>query len=143
MIAKLTSRKPVTAARVDPISDTVPWGIVYHPGDAFPLPGHLPAGTYTLPGRRSGSASVTVTENAEKNADRAVAVTYRDYTNDGTNILNGSERVELVGTDVVRHEDLTLTANTRVRSARASQKASPSPWHSARWRTRPSMPRGR
>src|SRR2546423_2994586 len=64
MLAKLTSRKPLTPKQVAPVPDTVPWGIPYHPSDPFPIHGHLPAGNYVLPGKRSGSATVAITENA-------------------------------------------------------------------------------
>ena len=109
MIAKLTNRRPLSPKHVASVSDTVPWGIPYHPGDPFPLRDHLPAGSYTLAGKRSGSAAATITENDAKTGVASVDVTYTDYSNDGINILNGTERAELVGTDVTLHEDLKLT----------------------------------
>jgi hypothetical protein len=109
MMAKLTTRTTQSPKRIATISDSVPWGIPYHPGDPFPPRRHLPAGSYTLAGTRSGSAAVTITENDAKNAVASVSVTYKNYSNDGENILNGTERAELVGTDVTWHEKLTLT----------------------------------
>ena len=109
MVAKLTSRDPLSPKRVAPISDQIPWGIPFQPGDPYPMRSHLPPGTYTLEGKRSGTAQVTITENEEKNAVASMSVTYADYSNDDVHILNGTERVELVGTDVTWHEDLTLS----------------------------------
>jgi hypothetical protein len=113
MIARLTSRKPLPAGRVSPVSDTVPWGIPFHPGDAYPLRDHLPAGSYTLAGKRSGSAAVTIAENSTKTDVTSVAVAYHDYNNDGVETLNGTERVDAVGTDLTWHENLELTGRHR------------------------------
>ena len=109
MIAHLTSRSPVKPLTVSPVSDVVPWGIPYHPGDAFPLPAHLPAGSYTLAGKRAGSAAVTITENADKTAVSAVAVSYHGYTNDGANVLNGTESLSAGTNTVTWHENLSLS----------------------------------
>jgi hypothetical protein len=113
MVAHLTSRKPVTPLRVQPVSDTVPWGIPFHPGDAYPLRDHLPAGQYTLAGKHSGSAAVTIAENDAKTDITSVAVTYRHYSNDATETLDGTERVDAVGTDLTWHENLTATGRHR------------------------------
>jgi hypothetical protein len=113
MVARLTSRKPLPPRRVTPVPDTVPWGIPFHPGDAYPLRDHLPAGSYTLAGQRSGSAAVTIAENPAKTDVTSVAVTYKDYSNDGLETLNGTERVDAVGTDLTWHENLTATGRHR------------------------------
>jgi hypothetical protein len=109
MMAKLISRQPVTPLVVAPISDDVPWGTPFRPGDRFPLPALLPAGSYTLAGHTSGSADVTITTNAARTAVTSVAVSYTRYGNDGIHIINGTERCELVGTNVTWHESLRLS----------------------------------
>ncbi|CAM5312826.1 TolB family protein [Streptomyces aurantiogriseus] len=95
MIADLTSRKPQQRKPVAPISDTVPWAVPYEPGSAIPTRRHLPQGTYTLDGKKSGSAEVTVTENNAHTAISTLAVTYEDYSDDGRYLINGTERMTL------------------------------------------------
>jgi hypothetical protein len=109
MIADLTTRKAGKPTRVSPVADTVPWGIPFAPGDPFPIRAHLPAGEYTLAGRKAGSAKVVIREDAAKTKITFVSVTYTDYSNEGGNVLNGTERAELVGTDVTWHEDIRLS----------------------------------
>jgi hypothetical protein len=93
MIARLTGLNPSPAPKVAPVSDNVPWGTKYVPGSAIPDRPHPPAGTYTLAGAKLGSATVTITETPDKRAVQTVAVTYKGYSSDGTNILNGTEKV--------------------------------------------------
>lgn len=95
MIADLTSRKPQTRKPVAPISDTVPWGVPYKAGSAPPARPHLPQGTYVLDGKKSGSAEVTVTENSAHTAISTLAVTYKDYSDDGRFVINGTESMTL------------------------------------------------
>lgn len=95
MIADLTSRPPQTREPVVPVSDTVPWGVPYEPGSAIPARTHLTQGTYTLDGKKSGSAEVTVTENSTRTAISTVAVTYQDYSDDGRYVINGTETMTL------------------------------------------------
>ncbi len=109
MMAELTSREPVEPYKVDPIADEIPWGIAYNPGDPWPVRAHVPAGTYTLDGKHSGSAQVVVTENPEKNATMSLSVTYTDFSNDGRNFVNGTERAEATADSVTWHEDITLS----------------------------------
>jgi hypothetical protein len=91
MIANLTSRTPVSIAQPTPIPDEIPWGIEYHAGDPLPTRPHLPGGTYTLNGKVFGSASVVITENPAKTAIDSVQVTYTNYTDDGINVINGTQ----------------------------------------------------
>lgn len=95
MIADLTSRKPQERKPVAPIPDTVPWGVPYEAGSALPARKHPPQGTYTLDGKKSGSAEVTVTENSTHTAVSSVAITYQDYSDDGGFVINGTESVTL------------------------------------------------
>jgi hypothetical protein len=105
--------KPSTAVAPQPISDTVPWGIPYTPGQALPAPTpSLPAGTYTLAGKVRGSASVVVTANATH--DTSIGVTYANFTDRPGYAINGTESVQLSGSSpftatVTWQEDLTLS----------------------------------
>jgi hypothetical protein len=91
MSARFTSRKPVSGPQPEPAGDEIPWGTPFKPGDSLPTRPHLPAGTYTLKGKKSGEAKVVITETADKSAIAKVEVTYTDYSHDGVNIVNGTE----------------------------------------------------
>ena len=91
MIARLTSRKPVRPAPVIPAKDEIPWGTPLRAGGSLPKRNHLPAGTYTLQGRKSGEAMVVITETPDKSSIAKVGVTYKNYSHDGLNIVNGTE----------------------------------------------------
>jgi hypothetical protein len=126
MIAELTDRRP-TAPRPqpEPVADAIPWGIPYVAGTTLPpVRPHVPAGTYTLPGQR-GSAEVVVTEgpsrfNPGATEVESVRVTYRHYSADGFNFIDGTEQgirgSSAGGTTLTWHADLTfsgLHAGTR------------------------------
>jgi hypothetical protein len=116
ILARLTSRTPLPVTTVAPISDEVPWGTPYSPGDAIPVRPHLPAGTYTLEGKVFGSAEVVITENGDQTQIASIEVTYTNYSDDGINIVNGSHSRTSGG---VYHENLTLSGaneGTRVTS---------------------------
>jgi len=106
MIAELTSRTPESVPQPQPISDDIPWGTPYHPGDPAPALTPLPAGTYTLEGKK-GSAHVVIALNAAKTDVASVQVTYADYSSDGVNMVNGTETG--LNTPFTWHEDLTLS----------------------------------
>lgn len=107
MIARFTSRKPISLPRPLRANDQIPWGIPYHSGDALPKRTHLRAGIYKLTGQFSGEAAVVITENADKTAIAKVEVTYANYSRDGLNILNGTESAS--SAPFTWHVDLTLT----------------------------------
>ncbi len=112
MIAHLTSRKPSTTAPVRPVSDKVPWGTPFTPAAPSPTRAFLPAGTYTLIGKKCGSAVATITLNAAKNGIGSVAVTYKNFSDDGRHIINGTESVSGSGVltqHIVWHSDLHLS----------------------------------
>jgi hypothetical protein len=112
MLAKLTSRHPQHMPAVSPMSDTVPWGTPYHPGDPSPVRPHIPAGNYTMPGKKSGTAAVQIVENSDKSAISSISVSYTNYSDDGANIINGTESVSNGGSalaPVTFHENLTLS----------------------------------
>ncbi|KAJ8132233.1 hypothetical protein O1611_g1394 [Lasiodiplodia mahajangana] len=75
----------------EPVSDIVPWGTPYVPGDPAPPLPRVDQGTYTLLGAASGSAKVTITDNADGASVKSVAVEYDNYTDDGINFINGWE----------------------------------------------------
>lgn len=95
MIAHFTSRKPVSIPMpAATLSDTVPWGTPVTSADPTPARPVPPTGTYTLKGKAFGSARVSVTDrnvNSEV-AVGSIAVKYTNYSDDGTYVLNGSER---------------------------------------------------
>jgi hypothetical protein len=93
MIARLTSRKPLSIKPLAPISDDVPWGTPYVPGSPLPKLPLLAEGSYTLYGKASGVAKVTIEQTADHRAIKRVAVSYENYSDDGGNRINGTESV--------------------------------------------------
>jgi hypothetical protein len=93
MVARFTSRKPLSLKEPEPFMDNVPWGTPYVPGSPVPQYSVLPDGTYTLRGRVSGSAKVTVTDTPDHRGIKAIAVAYNNYSDDGENTINGTESV--------------------------------------------------
>ncbi|WP_460060631.1 hypothetical protein [Streptomyces sp. YKOK-I1] len=112
MLAHLTSRKPERLRPVRPVSDTVPWGTPYRPGDPDPVRPHLPAGHYTLEGRFAGKASVDLAEHPDGTRLSAISVTYTGFSDGGKTFLDGTESVEKTGAPsdpVTFHEHLRVT----------------------------------
>ena len=112
MVARLTSRKPQHAPPIAPVPDVVPWGTPYHPGDPEPVRSHVPAGVYTLAGQKGGTATVVVTETPDHAFMTSVSAVYDNFTDDGRNIVNGTESVtNAVGNAgaVTFHSALTVT----------------------------------
>lgn len=95
MLARLTARTPLPlpVEPVAPVSDDVPWGTKYEPGSALPTRPMPPAGTYTLRGAVSGSAAITITDNANGTAIESIAVAYANYSDVPWTVLNGWENV--------------------------------------------------
>ncbi|ADP79534.1 TolB family protein [Pseudofrankia inefficax] len=129
MIATFTSRKPAPAPTVAPISDTVPWGTPYVPGSPIPTRPFPPTGSYTLAGAKTGTAAVTITENAAKTAIDTIAVRYTNYSDDGLRTLNGTEKVtaaapSLTVSKLDWYSDLTQTGITP-----STKKTSPDGFH--------------
>ncbi len=129
MIARFTSRKPQPARTVAPISDTVPWGTPYVPGSPIPTRPYPPAGSYTLAGAKTGSAAITITENAAKTAIDTVAVRYTNFSDDGLRTLNGTEKVTAAAPSITVskldwYSDLTQTGITL-----STKKTSPDGFH--------------
>ncbi|MGO4431165.1 hypothetical protein AB4Z54_73385, partial [Streptomyces sp. MCAF7] len=70
------------------------WGLPHTPDTAPPQAQPVPTGTYTLPGKAQGSATVRITNNSAGTQTLGIAVDYHGYSDDGTNIIDGTERVE-------------------------------------------------
>lgn len=107
IVADLTDRAPQSISAPRPWTADIPWSVPVGPGDPLPRRSHLAGGTYTLAGAASGKATVVVTENPDETAIARIAVTYRDYSYDGINIVNGTESA--TAAPYVWHSDLTLT----------------------------------
>jgi hypothetical protein len=117
MIAKLADRKPQEPQQQpQPVNDAIPWGTPYKAGDPLPpVRPEVPAGTYTLKGKK-GSADVVITHapspfNPGKTVVVGVKVTYKDYSADGVNVINGTEEATKTFGPPTQtwHENLTLS----------------------------------
>ncbi|KAL2837130.1 hypothetical protein BJY01DRAFT_251645 [Aspergillus pseudoustus] len=96
MLATLTSRIPIKPRTVKTVSDLVPWGVPYVPGQTTPTRWYPPAGMYKVYGKVSGHAAVTLVENSAGNGLEAVAVRYEDYSDHVGVVIHGSENVTAV-----------------------------------------------
>ncbi|MGW1561162.1 hypothetical protein ACWCQ1_32200 [Streptomyces sp. NPDC002144] len=122
MIARFPGLKPSTPVSPAPVSDDT-WGVAYTPGQNPPKTSPVPTGTYTLRGQDRGSATVRITNDSAGDQTLSIAVAYDNYSDDGTNVINGTEKVERVSNTalgctpgtasalacVTWTEDLTLT----------------------------------
>lgn len=93
MMATLIGRKPIEPLVIDPVPDTVPWAIAYTPGDSLPTFSLMPSGTYTLQGKVSGHANVSIAQASTGTYVESVAVTYENYCDNGDNTIFGWENV--------------------------------------------------
>jgi hypothetical protein len=114
MLARLTSRRPnrLPLPAISPVSDNVPWGTPYKAGDPWPTRAHLPGGSYTLKGAKTGYAAVQLLESPDKTALISISVSYTNFSDDGLSFINGSESVLNTGGKIgliTFHEDLTMT----------------------------------
>ncbi|PLB49324.1 saponin hydrolase precursor [Aspergillus steynii IBT 23096] len=127
MVAHLTSREPLNLDPVEPVADEVPWGVPFDESDETPERPYPTSGNYTLHGKSSGTASVSVTY--EEDLMKTVAVTYRNYSDDGKIVIEGSEKVtrtieNLTINKVDWYSDLTSTGEQK-----ATKKTSPGGFH--------------
>jgi hypothetical protein len=116
MIAQLTGRSPMEPRQVLPMPDRIPWATPYVAGDPAPSRQYPREGNYTLKGRVSGYASVSLLENTSKTHLRTVGVSYHDFSDDGRSFLHGSqsvtEDVEQLTLDKLEwHSNLTWTGD--------------------------------
>ncbi|KAH0429116.1 saponin hydrolase precursor [Colletotrichum camelliae] len=78
MLAHRTGREATTPAPVYKVPDEIPWATPFPPGSIVPAQFTVPPGNYTLRGKVSGVADVSITPDAN---------------NDGDHILDGHEDV--------------------------------------------------
>ncbi|KAH7146199.1 hypothetical protein EDB81DRAFT_485651 [Dactylonectria macrodidyma] len=120
VVATLTSREPCQPPKVAVTSDVVPWGEPYIPGEASPSRADLPAGNYTLAGKVSGVADVTLLHGSgAQSGINQVSVRYTDFSDDGEVFLRGTERVAIRNVNLYTnhfdwHSDLTQTIGSVV-----------------------------
>jgi hypothetical protein len=95
MIARFPDFKPSARVAVAPFPDTT-WGLPYDPSTPPQQPKPVPTGTYTLRGKAQGAATVVITNSSTGTQNLSVAVAYSNFSDDGTNIINGTEKVERV-----------------------------------------------
>lgn len=93
MVAHLTSRQPINPQPVEPVSDEVPWGTPYVPGSTKLERPSVKAGNYTLKGKKSGTASVSISYGQDSPSTISVNATYHNFSDDGQSFLNGPEKV--------------------------------------------------
>jgi hypothetical protein len=93
LVARFTSRKPLSIKPLAPVSDDIAWGTPYVLGTPLPRFTPIPEGTYTLRGRVAGSATVIFKDGDDHRGLKTVSVTYKDYSDERGNIINGTEEV--------------------------------------------------
>lgn len=93
ILATFTSRKPTEQAAVVGVPDTIPWGARYVPGSQPPKEEYPPVGNYTLAGSASGHANVSLSSTTENGSLNRVTVSYRNFSNNGFDTLDGTENV--------------------------------------------------
>lgn len=119
IIVRMIEREPQPYTAPAPTPDIVPWGEEYVPGSPTPFRNTLlpPEGTYTVNGAVFGTAEVTVTHftGGSTPVVSDVAVSYANFSNDGVNVINGTERVVRLpeSTPIMPHlewySDITLS----------------------------------
>ena len=95
MVAHLTGREPSTFPVVEPVTDEIPWGKQFPPGSYPPERPSLPAGEYRLRGKTFGHAAINLTSREGTDTLETVSVVYHDFSDDGLDILTGSEKVSV------------------------------------------------
>ncbi|KAF1819710.1 uncharacterized protein K489DRAFT_390413 [Dissoconium aciculare CBS 342.82] len=96
IVAHLTSRKPLKARKIKQGPEVIPWAIPYVAGEPTPNRPYPREGQYTLKGRVSGYADVTITENAAKNGILSTAVELHGYSDDGRGCIDGFQNITVV-----------------------------------------------
>ena len=93
LIARFTSRIPLSVKPLAPVSDDIPWGTPYVPGTPLPKFTPIPEGTYTMRGKVAGSATVILKDGDDHRGLKRVYVSYKDYSDEPDCIINGTEEV--------------------------------------------------
>jgi hypothetical protein len=128
VLATLTTRRPLNLPPVKSISDKVPWGVEYTPGDTSPERPEPSPGNYTLTGLDCGYADVKIVGGVNRSINE-ISVIYHNFSDDGLTFLTGSETVRasfpsLTLSHVDWYSDLTQTGNTT-----NTKKTSPDGFH--------------
>ncbi|CAH0042955.1 unnamed protein product [Clonostachys rhizophaga] len=99
MLATRLDKAPVEVPPAFQVPDVIPWAILYTSEEDIPLQYAVEPGNYTLQGRESGIAHVTIIggENSINGLER-VAVNYSSYSDDGEHFLDGTEDVTVTVT---------------------------------------------
>ncbi|WP_157734993.1 hypothetical protein [Pseudofrankia inefficax] len=121
MIARFPTL-PASKAVAPPVTSDRTWGLPATQGQQLPPPTPLPAGTYTVDGKVSGSASVVITHNAADTAIASIDVTFRDVVDKPGYVLNGTEKVSIVGTTPL-NEVVTWNANITLSGQHTGSKS--------------------
>lgn len=98
MLARLSDRQPSLPAPVYKVSSRIPWATPFPPGTDVPSLPTLKPGNYTLRGKVSGFAEVSLIGDAvhpEPSSIKRVVANYTDFSDDGDHTINGLEDVEL------------------------------------------------
>lgn len=127
MLAHLTSRQPLKLDPAEPVADEVPWGVLLKGEDELPERSYPGQGNYTVVGKASGAASVSLI--FDQDMMKTVAVTYRNYSDDGRIVIEGSERVtrtveKMTTNKIGWYSNLTSTGDQN-----ATKKTSPGGFH--------------
>ncbi|WP_328352703.1 hypothetical protein OG800_09745 [Streptomyces sp. NBC_00445] len=109
MIARFPDFKPSAPVTPAPVSDRT-WGRPYDPNTPPQQPKPVPTGTYTLRGKVQGSATVRIANNSAGTQTIGIAVDYRNYSDDGRHIIDGTEKVERVSNAALGCTPGTATA---------------------------------
>ncbi|WP_306320129.1 MULTISPECIES: hypothetical protein [unclassified Streptomyces] len=132
MLARLVDREPARTEKVQELPDDIPWGTRYQPGSPAPVRPYPAQGTYTLPGKSSGKATVAIVWNEARTAVKTVSVRYDKYSADGRTFLGGTESVTRNNPNPTLQKldwvsDLRQTDATG--SVHATKKTSPDGFH--------------
>jgi hypothetical protein len=122
VIVRFTDREPIQYEPPPPIPDEIPWATPYEPGDPDPVRTLAPAGTWTLRGTVAGDAEVTIDHDPTGTFVERVAVEYRNFTDDGVNVINGTERVRQLPSPSLTTERLLWHSDLRSTGCQTGRK---------------------
>jgi hypothetical protein len=131
MIAHLTSREPLPETVIEPISDTVPWGLKYVPGMVIPDRPAPAAGQYTLYGNSGGFANVSIARDNTNTTIKTVTATYHNFSNDGVNFVNGYENVTSTSLGLTSAEYDWYSNITSTGASNGTKFTSPAGFHAS------------
>nr|POF15388.1 hypothetical protein CFP56_42277 [Quercus suber] len=130
MLAKLTSRTPLPPrAKVEPVSDRVPWAVPYSPGDTLPQRAYPRQGEYTLKGQVSGFAQVKIIENGAQTSIKTVEIDFHDYSDDGRGTIQGFQNITASTEGFTTTHLDWYTDLVRFGSERSTQRSSDDGFH--------------